>query len=139
MVDVWTRNLCLPQLLNKPPLAVADASRIFQAEIRRFVEVYIVVDALDECPGDREASTEFLAEIQKALSHIRLLVTSRHDVDTESNQPAISRLNIQANNNDVNAFLRIRNEEGKALASSSMNTSQRDTLIDKITEKASGG
>jgi hypothetical protein len=63
---------------------IDEYSSLLQTEVRRFPKVFIVIDALDECPESNGTRASFLAEIRKLQPNIHLLVTSRHILTMES-------------------------------------------------------
>jgi len=54
-----------------------DVSTALQVEISRFTKVFLVLDALDECPTREYTSDRILAELKKLLPGIRLMITGR--------------------------------------------------------------
>lgn len=98
-----------------PPLS--EYSRLLQAELRHFLKVFIAIDALDECSEERGIREHFLAEVQKLLAVVRLLVTSRHMPDIERKSEGAARLEICASDGDVKRYLESRIKSQLPLAS----------------------
>jgi ankyrin repeat domain-containing protein 50 len=112
-----------------------------------FREVYVVIDALDECPErERHHIIGFIIEVIKALPCVKIFVTSRRESDIsrafeESNTPTI---HIEAENvaGDIESFVRsevhkLRNGyHGRKfhLASDALEV----RVIQTLTEKAAG-
>lgn len=66
--------------------AVRELTSIFSSMTREFEDIFIVIDALDECPknGDREDVLKMISEFKLwPSSNLHLLVTSRHELDIE--------------------------------------------------------
>lgn len=63
------------------PTFISDQAS-FRLLAQTFSEVFMVVDALDECPKDERSNIiQFISEITKELAHIKVFVTSRWEMD----------------------------------------------------------
>jgi ankyrin repeat domain-containing protein 50 len=101
MLESLIKQLCChrpntPQLVKdlsqykekgqRPNMGILEDALI--ATIHGFSEVYIIIDALDECPnsgGERKKLLECLKRIHKAgLKNLHLLCTSRRETDIEA-------------------------------------------------------
>ena len=94
-----------------------------------FSNIFIVVDALDECSetdGNRE---NFMTELLKLPPKTRLLVTSRHIASIESKIKGDSFVEIRADDDDVKSFLQNYISQHRELAAL---IKRRDCLEDKI-------
>jgi hypothetical protein len=82
---------------QKPPLR--DLIAILQAVMDGFQDVYIVMDALDECPkagSQRETLLDVLREIHSwQLPCLHLLTTSRREVDIQESLNYSKDISIQ--------------------------------------------
>ena len=87
-----------------------------------FPELFVVIDALDECSEQNRNRDIFLEEVHKSLPHARLLVTSRHIPAIQSKFRDDSRIDIRASDEDVKSFL-------------TTYISQREVLADLIGER----
>jgi fungal STAND N-terminal Goodbye domain/NACHT domain len=79
-----------------------------QAILKDFSAMYVVLDALDECPnqdGTRNELLTKLCDLQQKVD-LRLMITSRSSPDIEKHFLSIPRLEIQASSSDVRRFLR---------------------------------
>ena len=90
--------------LRTRPL-MPEWSNLLQTVGRDFPELFVVIDALDECSEWNRNREIFLAEVRKSLPHARLLVTSRHIPTIESKFRRDLRVDIRANDEDVKSFL----------------------------------
>ncbi len=118
---------------------------IVQTEIRRHATVFIVVDALDECPEDDRVRATFIAKLRHLLipttsseSNVRILVTSRLANNVFSNATEIE---IRATDDDLKHFVCRRIEDGLSYdndisESLRRNQSLKDDLVAMIVEKA---
>jgi hypothetical protein len=116
---------------DSPPLD--DVRTVLASEIGTYSKVFIVVDALDECPGDGTRES-LLKELQGLAPSVRLLVTSRDLPSIAQHLYDAERLDIPANNQDVQEYVRGR----IAQASRRPVKELQEHVITKITEKARG-
>ena len=66
---------------------VGDLKKILLSSIASYDEVYLLIDALDECPEDgdvRQNMLEYLAELSWGAPNIRILATSREVSDVRA-------------------------------------------------------
>jgi Cdc6-like AAA superfamily ATPase len=82
-----------------------EISSVLTNAIRKFSQVFLVVDALDEC--SEKNCRELLSNLQdlQKKTGIKLLATSRHTVDFRRNFEECAMLEIKANESDVRAVL----------------------------------
>jgi ankyrin repeat domain-containing protein 50 len=120
-----------------PPLS--EYSRLLQAELRHFLKVFIVIDALDECSEENRIREHFLAEVQKLSPMVRLLVTSRHMPDIERKFEGTAQLEIRASDEDVKRYLESRIESQLPLAKYvRTDPTLRSDILDTIIKRAHG-
>jgi len=114
-----------------PSLDVIRAA--LTSETGTYSKVFVIVDALDECPegGIRESLLEEL----RALAHnVRLLVTSRDIPSIAQHFHGAKRLDIFADDRDVQEY--VRGRIGQATRRPVKELQER--VITTITEKARG-
>jgi hypothetical protein len=89
-----------------PPL-LEDVRTALTSEIGAYSKVFVIVDALDECPegGTRES---LLKELRAFALNVRLLVTSRDIPSIASHFHGAGRLDIFADDQDVQEYVRGR-------------------------------
>ena len=97
--------------------SLVEVSRLLRSQVERFDVVFIVIDALDECPEFDQIRKSFLTEVRRLLPRIRLMVTSRQLPSIEGAFKLDTRLEIRAQDQDVRKF--IQSQMG-----------QRDELVD---------
>jgi hypothetical protein len=95
---------------------LSEWSKLLQSEARRLSEIFIVIDALDECPETEGTRDNFLAEVLKLHQNARLLVTSRYIPTIESQFENATRLEICASDRDIGIYLESRIERENRLA-----------------------
>lgn len=87
-----------------------------ESEIRAFSNVFVVVDALDECSEDDNKRANLLAALLSLPKTVKLLVTSRPLPTIETDLEGIARLDIYANDKDVRMYIEGRIPHEKRLA-----------------------
>lgn len=88
-----------------------EISRLLGMQVQIFDEVFIIIDALDECSEADQVRRDFLTEVRRLLPDIRLMVTSRHLASIESNFKQDTRLEIRAHDQDVRKFIEAQVEQ----------------------------
>lgn len=128
---------------TKPTLD--EIMSIVQAEIRTYSTVFVVVDALDECPEDRRIRATFVSKLQYILTavastetEVRILVTSRL---TNSIFLKADQIEIQATDSDIERLVGQRIEDGlsdddKISQSVRENTALKADIVAMIVERA---
>lgn len=87
-----------------------------QAEIRRYSKVFIVADALDECPEDNGTRGDLLTELRSLVAAVNLLFTSRYLTSIERDFQGTKRLDIRANDDDIRRYIEVRIQREHRLA-----------------------
>jgi hypothetical protein len=108
--DVWISSLSKHQR----PAGSSWLLELFTAVSKQFTATYVLVDAFDEChPSQQE---NILAAVEKLCQEnkIRVMLTSRHYLQSLNSLPAIT-LTISANNTDVKKYLSSKLEKEKFL------------------------
>ncbi|KAI9819646.1 MAG: hypothetical protein M1826_001107 [Phylliscum demangeonii] len=95
---------------GEQPPTVDDLITILRCLVETFAQVYIIVDALDEC-SDRERLLDVVNQIVEwKLSSLHLLVTSRKEIDIEARlhdlQPVL--ISVQMGHVDSDIRLHVR-------------------------------
>ena len=69
--------------------------------------MYVVIDALDECPDSNGTRRQFLAQLQdlQTKTDLRLMVTSRHIPEIIIKFRGALMLEVRANDEDVRRFM----------------------------------
>ncbi|KAK8113552.1 hypothetical protein PG984_014078 [Apiospora sp. TS-2023a] len=101
--------------------SLSSLCTIFQDMIQQAEEVWIVLDALDECPKRNDESAggllSWIHRLRHAGLNIHLLVTSRPEQDIKAAiekfkyAPQIINLQSDLVKNDINAYIRTRTRE----------------------------
>ena len=112
-----------------------EISTLLVSESRAFSKLYMVVDALDECPAEIDTKDKVLAALRK-LPKLHLLITSRPHVDISSDFETVE-LEIRSDNHDMEVFIRERMEESRNLKRY-VPIDFKETLVEKVINKSDG-
>jgi hypothetical protein len=116
-----------------------ELSKLLQLEVRRISEVFIVIDALDECPESNGTRDSFVAEIRKLQPTTHLLITSRHISTIEREFEKAAQVEIRASDKDVRIYLEGRIEsEGRLVRLVKADAALQATIANTIVENAKG-
>jgi ankyrin repeat domain-containing protein 50 len=132
---------------GKQAAAIRDLMVVFSAfaATEQLDDIYIVVDALDECPtskGERKELLELIRDIiALSPSKIHLLVTSRPEFDIKemlSSSPTVSPLSIQ--NTEIKADIKkyIAHQLATDLKLKGWSSDVKLLIEDHLTKKANG-
>lgn len=124
-------------------MSVAQCLSFMQSVRKQFDTVFLLFDAVDECPmhdeNVNEIRSQMLSAIQKASKFARVFITSRPHVNMTQELGDCTCLEVKANDNDVCAYLKSRTAEHRILRGLIVQypNLERD-LIATICTKASG-
>jgi Cdc6-like AAA superfamily ATPase len=116
----------------------SEISTVLQSVALYKSRLYIVIDALDECQTSGRCRTEFLSEIfnLQRKADVNILATSRYVPEIQVAFRDIPRIEIRANNDDVQRYLDSRISE---LASAvAINSELRETITSGIIKAVDG-
>ncbi|KAI9879865.1 MAG: hypothetical protein M1830_006717 [Pleopsidium flavum] len=117
--------------------AFAAYSKALLSQVPYFSDVFLVVDALDECSDD--ARNNLLDVILNLPSNTHLLATSRKIAIVERRFQEAARLDIEAKDEDVRTYLEAWLDGPDICASLVRNDrTLRDTLLNTITQRING-
>lgn len=54
-----------------------EVSKVLQSEVKNFSRIFIIVDALDECPKEKRSRAILISELRELQPRVNLMVTSR--------------------------------------------------------------
>ena len=102
-------------------------------------EVFIVVDALDECLEDNNIRQILLTELRAIQPRTHLMITSRPHVDITSDFPESIQLEIRATDDDVRCYIDARMAGDRDLAMLLKgHTSLQNKMREVVADNASG-
>lgn len=87
---------------------LSDISTAFRQILAEYSKVYVVIDALDECPEHNGFRDILLQELGLLSQHVRLLVTSRPHISIEYDIEGAVPVEIQASQSDLRKYLQER-------------------------------
>lgn len=133
IANVYTRHV---HTQTRPSLR--EWSDLLQYEVGSFSKVFVVIDALDECPENNGTRESFIAEIKKLRPSIHLLVTSRDIASIEREFEKAARLDILANDEDIRRYLGGRIERGRLKLHLRADPMLQDVIVNTLVGKARG-
>ena len=93
-----------------------ELTRLLIQEVKTYTFVFVVIDALDECPERGDTRGRLLAEIQKLPKNARILITSRYSPKIEVNFKNVPHIDIRATDEDIKRYIEARIEKERPLA-----------------------
>jgi hypothetical protein len=102
-------------------------------EVSRYSNVFIVVDALDECSEMNETRSRLLDALRSLTGMVQILVTSRGipSINIEQDFPGTRRLDIRATDDDMRRYIETRTPRSYPLE-------LKAQVVDKVIRNASG-
>ena len=114
-----------------------EISELLFSTIQEFARVFIVIDALDECPHTERDG--FIAEICRLRSVANLLITSRNDILIEGKFQGATHLKVHASDTDLENYIRSKTQQHQTLARYvKEDPSLQDEIVAKIIGNARG-
>jgi hypothetical protein len=118
---------------------IRDVSKVLLSEIRTYSKIFVVVDALDECPEEGNSRATLLSELRNLPPEVHLMVTSRPLATIESCFPGSKQLEIKASREDIRRFINGRISFYPTLACYvEENEELREYIVNTVTQKAEG-
>ncbi|KAH7244907.1 hypothetical protein B0J15DRAFT_564744 [Fusarium solani] len=133
---------------SSPPRPLLESYELaFQAEVRRFDSVYIVVDALDECRDDENEEesysctrTRLLESLGNLGEKVHLLFTSRDEDPAATlagfTTPVVT-LKVSTTDDDIRTYVQARINKSRSLQCCT-DSELRKKIQKIVTEKAAG-
>ncbi|KAF6790311.1 ankyrin [Colletotrichum musicola] len=114
-------------------------SDVFSKLFSQCSNIFIVIDALDECSLTDDLAIEFVHAVQALGNNVRLLITSRTSTNFESAFREAVRIDIAAQEQDVRLYLETKIPERSRLAKHiRADPKLQDDIIESIAESAQG-
>jgi hypothetical protein len=125
--------------LGNTRLTLGEYSRVLQSECGTFEKVFVVIDALDECPEDGGIRDGLLSELQKLPHNLRLLITSRPMANFCAGFNDTATLDVRASNTDITKYLDHQIAlEGRLKIHVRADPTLKDAIIETIINKVDG-
>lgn len=136
------RKLYYPQYEENPIRNIPEADQMKELLIKfmiHFVEIVIVVDALDECDDAREVAQTLGALADRANSNMKLVALSRDEVDIRHHLSSFAPLSIAAKSSDLRLFVSNQLEERTKSRKLRIKSPQlKDEILDRLVNQADG-
>lgn len=124
---------------SNPRPTLKDHSELLSSMVQQFSQVYLMVDALDECAKvDDERNTNrhsFVNELKQLQSStdrpLHLLITSRPLPEIEQDLEGAAKLEIRASNDDITAYINWKISDSEMLT---LYTNEDSTLKKEIND-----
>lgn len=118
---------------------VKQLSDVFKKLFWTRSNIFIVIDALDECSATDESAIELVHTIQALGNNVRLLITSRTSTNFESAFQQAARIDIAAQDQDVRLYLETKIPKLSRLAKHiRADPKLQDDIIGSIADSAQG-
>ncbi|KAJ7291088.1 hypothetical protein C8J57DRAFT_1704769 [Mycena rebaudengoi] len=108
---------------------------VLRSAIAGYFKVFVVVDALDECPNDKNTRDTLLSRLSTLGLTVNLLFTSRPHVDIENTFPDAKRMEIRASEDDIRCYVQGQIARSSRLAK---HVRARPNLREEITRSIIG-
>jgi hypothetical protein len=119
--------------------ALDEISVVLRSAIGSYSKVFIVIDALDECPEEKGFRASLLAELIALETKVRLMVTSRPHVNGEQEFQNAIRLDVIASDDDVRRYLKGRiPREPRLVRIIKQDTALQKNIVDTIVKNVQG-
>ncbi|KAL8648358.1 MAG: hypothetical protein Q9210_005039 [Variospora velana] len=119
--------------------ALKELSNLLGLQVQRFREVFIIVDALDECPEADKNRAAFISGLRGLLPKVRLMVTSRNIPSIERMFRSDLHLQIRATDQDVKLFIESHIDQQAELSDLLEDHEDVRSMISaKVVEKSNG-
>ena len=118
-----------------------ELSNLLHSEIAHLSEVFILVDAMDECSVNDHTREELLTTLQRLLGmpNVRLMITSRPVASIEAHLQGMAYLEIRAADEDIRKYIENRiPKERRLIPYVRGDDAFRVAIIDTIIAKAQG-
>lgn len=116
-----------------------ELSEVLCLEVRQFMKVFILIDAMDEFRGTTNNTSPLLIQLCRIMEQgtTRLMVTSRPSV--QGSLPNMTRMEIRAHDEDVRTYLSYRiTKDFLTECRVSLGEGLRDQVVDTLARKAQG-
>ena len=122
-----------------PVPTISQIQNLFSNIATRFEYLFVAIDALDEIPDThRHEALKVLCEIQ-AIPSVRLICTSREEVDIANKLAKLNKVQILADVKDLEIFvaseIEVRTADGRL---SITHTEVKEEILDKLSHHADG-
>ena len=116
-----------------------EVSKALAAAVSCYPQVFIILDALDECSEEDGCRHRMLNELSRLTDDANIMMTSRQNVNIERYFDRLQHLNIIADAEDLRQYLEARLLNSPSLARIVMSMANlREQVINTIVASAKG-
>jgi hypothetical protein len=128
----------LSKRLTRP--AYSEIIRMLRSEVSNHSEVFLVVDALDECPeDDMNTRSKLLEQLRSLPGNVKLMITSRYLSSIEHDLEGEQRLEIHATSDDIVSYVEGRIlEENRLRRHTKSDPSLQSAILETISKSVDG-
>jgi len=122
-------------------LSCAECFELLQSLAKTCSEVYIVIDALDECINKNGESiwSNLLTQLKASIPNLHFLCTSRHISHTGGSLAGATLLEIRARDVDIKAYVEAQIEtKDRLLGFCGQDSILRNEILEAVALKADG-
>ncbi|KAJ7444764.1 hypothetical protein B0H11DRAFT_1619499, partial [Mycena galericulata] len=121
--------------------SLEETVNVLHSSLKEFSKVFIIIDAIDEYPGDeRSILLKHLAEQMSLSLNVNLMVTSRPHVPAGPPLPNVETLEISAMPEDIQKFVNAQIDSSSRLSKHVQRQSKlRENIHSKISSKSVDG
>jgi hypothetical protein len=123
---------------NSIPVTDREIKSLMSSEIMEFDRIYVILDALDECPEKGDLRFHLLNAIRSLPVDIKLLVTSRKIPSIKKDMIGGRILEIRAAESDLRCYVKGRIDSDRNLMATHVkgNKEYEDRVMEAILRKA---
>ncbi|KAI9853123.1 MAG: hypothetical protein M1824_001536 [Vezdaea acicularis] len=119
--------------------SLSEISKVLQNVLTSHDRVFVVIDALDECPEKDGIRATFLRWLKDLVKNMSMVVLSRPNVHIDQEFKGVTRLEIRATEEDIVTYLEDRIQHNVSLQRSiKKDPHLKSLIIETITEKSQG-
>lgn len=114
---------------------------LLQSLSAEFTEVYVVIDALDECINSKRETVwnDLHANLKKRVTNLRLLCTSRHTDCFGKTSPSSTCIEIRATDKDMETYIQAQIEsQSRLFELCRQDTNLQSDILQTVVSKAEG-
>ncbi|KAF7555470.1 hypothetical protein G7Z17_g2155 [Cylindrodendrum hubeiense] len=139
-VPAKVRDIYKEYIIHKSMPESGDFLELLKQEFGKFKKVFIVIDALDECPNDPfNARDEVLKIIRGFPPAVNALFFARTDLIDENEMKAGAKLHISARNDDLKRYILSRINSSSLFKSVvEMDQKASSSIVDTVIKNSDG-
>ena len=117
--------------------SLGEISELIRQEFGLYRQIFVVVDALDECQEYNGYRSRLIEELQR-ITGVNLMITSRPHLDIHDSFPDIMLLEVRASDEDLCAYINARMGRDKLSKNVKGHKDLQDDIRKTVVANASG-